>query len=554
MRKILIGVAACLLVAAPAAADAPAFLPVQGVLANTDGTPVDGDTAIRFALYTADVGGTELWNETQTVSVDQGFFTVYLGDTSVLDLATFRDNESLWLGVRVGSDPEMTRFQVATTGFAGFAQFCGDSATLGGTPATDFLTTASGVDWSDLTGVPADLADGDSDTTYTAGAGLTLTGTVFAADPAAIEALARGVCYDTVAELRAGLDSVYAAASHDHDAAYVNVGEVDSITSAMIVNGSVGVADINTAQVQARITGCAAGSYMQTVAADGAATCAPDLNASTPAGVVSAFAGAAAPTGYLLCDGAAVSRATYSTLFATLGTTYGAGDGSTTFNLPDLDGRVPVGRDAAQPVFAALNNRGGEITHTLTVAELAGHTHTGTTVAAGDHAHTGTTSADGAHTPAGTIAGGDHAHTASETTAGAFTPAGTVASAGDHAHTLTMTGAGTSPLTFLGGTTSPGSGTTGPYAIPFIRNADGVNYNDGVYDDMVFYNASNAQYWNRDTDWISISWGGGNATTTTGAHTHAFTGTAVAAHSHTLTVNSAGHAHTFTGTAVAAHS
>jgi hypothetical protein len=206
MRKILSAAAACLLIATPADADAPAFLPVQGVLANTDGTPVDGDLAVRFGLYTADIGGSELWNETQTVTVSQGFFTVYLGDTNVLDLGLFRDNGTLWLGVRVGTDPEMNRFQVA-----------GDAASLGGTPAGDFLTTSSTIAWSDLSGVPPDLADGDNDTTYSAGIGLTLTGTSFAADQGVIEAWARGVSYDTAAELRAELDPVYAAASHAHD-------------------------------------------------------------------------------------------------------------------------------------------------------------------------------------------------------------------------------------------------------------------------------------------------------------------------------------------------
>ncbi len=95
MRKLLFVTAACLSVALPAAAQAPAYLPVQGVLANADGTPVDGDTTIRFALYSADIGGSGLWNETQTVPVDQGFFTVYLGDTSPLDLVLFRENEGV---------------------------------------------------------------------------------------------------------------------------------------------------------------------------------------------------------------------------------------------------------------------------------------------------------------------------------------------------------------------------------------------------------------------------------------------------------------------------
>ncbi len=55
-----------------------------------------------------------------------------------------------------------------------------------------------------------------------------------------------------------------------------------------------------------------------------------------------------APSGYLLCDGSAVSRTTYNTLYSTIGTTYGAGDGSTTFNVPSLGGRIPIGIQTAQ--------------------------------------------------------------------------------------------------------------------------------------------------------------------------------------------------------------
>jgi microcystin-dependent protein len=62
-----------------------------------------------------------------------------------------------------------------------------------------------------------------------------------------------------------------------------------------------------------------------------------------PAGVVVPFAGASAPTGYLLCDGAAVSRTTYAALFAVLSTAFGVGDNSTTFNLPDMRETAPVG-------------------------------------------------------------------------------------------------------------------------------------------------------------------------------------------------------------------
>lgn len=93
---------------------------------------------------------------------------------------------------------------------------------------------------------------------------------------------------------------------------------------------------------------------------------------SEPAGIVMPFAGSVAPEGYLLCDGSAVSRSTYSDLFTAIGTTYGAGDGSTTFNVPDLSGRVVLGVSQSH----ALGTSGGEAAHTLTENELPAHTHT----------------------------------------------------------------------------------------------------------------------------------------------------------------------------------
>lgn len=81
------------------------------------------------------------------------------------------------------------------------------------------------------------------------------------------------------------------------------------------------------------------------------------------------------PAGALLCNGAAVSRTTYAALFAVIGTTYGTGNGSTTFNLPDFRGRVPVGYDVSQTEFNALNKAGGDKTHTLTEAEMPSHSH-----------------------------------------------------------------------------------------------------------------------------------------------------------------------------------
>ena len=74
------------------------------------------------------------------------------------------------------------------------------------------------------------------------------------------------------------------------------------------------------------------------------------IPAGTPSGVVSAYAGDTAPSGWLLCNGSAVSRATYGALFAAIGTTFGAGNGTTTFNLPDLRGEFVRGLDGGRGV------------------------------------------------------------------------------------------------------------------------------------------------------------------------------------------------------------
>lgn len=83
-------------------------------------------------------------------------------------------------------------------------------------------------------------------------------------------------------------------------------------------------------------------------------------------GIVEFYTGTTAPTGYLMCDGAAVSRTTYSTLFAVCSTTYGSGDGSTTFNLPDLRQRFPLTK-AASGTGSTLGATGGQIDHVHTV-------------------------------------------------------------------------------------------------------------------------------------------------------------------------------------------
>ena len=103
-----------------------------------------------------------------------------------------------------------------------------------------------------------------------------------------------------------------------------------------------------------------------------------------PTGVILPFAGQSAPEGYLICAGQEIYREEYSSLFEVIGELYGSGDGQTTFNLPDLRGRMPLGKDNMNEENAnrveneqadSLGGSAGEENHQLTVDELAEHTH-----------------------------------------------------------------------------------------------------------------------------------------------------------------------------------
>ena len=204
------------------------------------------------------------------------------------------------------------------------------------------------------------------------------------------------------------------------------------------------------------------------------------------------YAGSSVPNGWLTCDGTAVSRTTYAALFAAISTLYGTGDGSTTFNLPDIRQRFPLGK-AASGTGSSLASTGGTIDHTHTVPalsvpalsvpglsvpglsvpslSLAGLAYefevSGTTSDESNghtHDYSGTTSNDGgdndfANITSGAVeafAKGDHVHTYSGTSSGV--------SAG-HTHTwdsgvVNNTTAGGSTGTGTTGTGTTGTGTT----------------------------------------------------------------------------------------------
>jgi microcystin-dependent protein len=160
-----------------------------------------------------------------------------------------------------------------------------------------------------------------------------------------------------------------------------------------------------------------------------------------PTGVVLPYSGATAPTGYLLADGAAVSRATYAALFSLFNTTYGSGDGSTTFNLPNLKARFPVGRDATVASHDVLGETGG----TRDAVSVA-HSHTASSSSnSHDHTHGFTTSSDGAHTHTPLGGGSFNKYDGTGSATGfsggtVITLANTTSSDGAHTHTGTTGG------------------------------------------------------------------------------------------------------------------
>lgn len=124
------------------------------------------------------------------------------------------------------------------------------------------------------------------------------------------------------------------------------------------------------------------------------------LDAAVPVGEFKAFAGDTPPQGWLLCYGQAVSRTAYAALFAVIGVKFGQGDGGSTFNVPDLRGRVLVGRDdmggtAANRLSVTgsgvdgtkVGNTGGAEVVTLTIENLPEHDHGGNVEDGGEHEH-----------------------------------------------------------------------------------------------------------------------------------------------------------------------
>lgn len=191
-----------------------------------------------------------------------------------------------------------------------------------------------------------------------------------------------------------------------------------------------------------------------------------------PPGEISMYGGSVAPPGALLCQGQTVSRSTFRRLFAAIGTVYGPGDGSTTFGLPDLRRRFPLGK-AASGTGSTLGETGGSIDHNHSVPShshgnpstglAGGHSHDNpSTGSAGSHGHGdtfavgGETSGDGLG-PSPNQAGQGHRHALS----------GGVSSAGSHSHPVGNTGSVPSHSHPQAATSVGGGDPTGSANPPF---------------------------------------------------------------------------------------
>ena len=188
--------------------------------------------------------------------------------------------------------------------------------------------------------------------------------------------------------------------------------------------------------------------YMPTVGEQGWGTLVNEncqkIDAALPVtGAVQLYAGSSAPSGWLICNGQAVSRITYAALYAVIGTTYGAGDGSTTFNVPNLVNRTVRGSNS-------LGKTGGADTVTLTTANMPAHSHGVGTL---------TTNNTGAHTHSiitGTRVGGSNAYTNVLRDASTIGSANIINSNGAHTHTIS------------GSTASVGSGSAVTITNPYV--------------------------------------------------------------------------------------
>lgn len=294
----------------------PALLPFQGRLTDANGAPIaDGAKTVQFKIYDAPTGGANVWSgEVHKLTVNGGLVSTLLGSKAPFTAATDFNNP-LYLEITVDANndnqitaadpPLLPRQSVLPAVFAVESASARDSTKL------------AGADWSSI------MVDGTGVASNSPGTGFVKGSKIQSAGVTATQLATNSV---TASKIASG------AVANSELAA-------NAVTSDKILDGSVGPADLSS-----------------------------DLQMGiVPAGTVVAFAGSAVPPGWLLCDGAALSRTTYATLFGAIGSGHGSGNGTSTFNLPDYRGYFLRGvdnRSDSTVLPAAVNATSNAITVT----------------------------------------------------------------------------------------------------------------------------------------------------------------------------------------------
>jgi microcystin-dependent protein len=230
------------------------------------------------------------------------------------------------------------------------------------------------------------------------------------------------------------------------------------------------------------------------------------------------------PARWIRCNGGELNRIAYAGLFAVIGTTYGAGNGTTTFNVPDERGNFSRCHDDGRGIDP------GRVFGSEQLSSLKSHSHAGSSAAVNDHTHTATSTAAGGHN-----------HTASSASAGDHAHAGTVAAAGDHAHAFKDR--------YYPENSASLAGATKTLPIP-----PGYNFNRGSGDtdtdnNTFLYVDDNTANAGSHTHPVTIESAGAHAHIVTlldaGNHTHPLSVAAAGGHSHPITIGSTGGTDTY---------
>ena len=337
-----------------AAAETPGLMSYQGRVSDAAGVLIGSSApvnrTITFKFYSTGTGGTPLYAEAQTVTISAGEFSVLLGNGS--GVAGFKGpgtpaispfvtlpsvmSGNVYLGVTVddgtaAADAEISPRQQIVSGAFAFRSKIAEGlvdGSLSTTMLADTSVTTNKIGSNQVTA--AKIADAnitttkiaDANVTTTKIAGLAVTGDKIAANAVTSDKIADG----TVANADIGNNQISSAKIAD-----------GSVASVDITDGTIAPADIADGAV---VTSKVAGN-----AIDYAKLAAEVQQSLCPPGTIMAYAGDNAPDGWLLCNGATVSRSTYSSLFSVVGTRFGYGNNSSTFHLPDLRGRFLRGRD-----------------------------------------------------------------------------------------------------------------------------------------------------------------------------------------------------------------